>query len=197
MWNYARNREPRPFSKGRGERGLTYLEVVTVVGIVALLATLALSQPRRGRITANEQAAIQTLRTVFSGLGWYQTINNSFPTNLSVLASATPPYVEPSLAAGGTRQGYLYAYQVGSPPQQFTMIATPQFPGVTGVNTFMMDESGTIDTQEVAAISAGRPPGGGVITTDGNRSPGGNDAGGGLSLPGGVIVSSTIGSPDN
>ncbi|MBI3021528.1 MAG: type II secretion system protein [Candidatus Omnitrophica bacterium] len=148
MWSYTRTRQ----------RGLTYLEVVIVVGIVALLATLALSQPGRGRITANEQAAVQSLRTIFSGLGWYRTINNSFPTNLSTLASATPPYIDASLASG-IRQGYLFAYTRGQAAEQFTMIATPQFPGVTGVSTFLMDESGAIGTTTIPGMGGEGSPG--------------------------------------
>jgi prepilin-type N-terminal cleavage/methylation domain-containing protein len=50
----------------RSERGLTIIELMVVISVIAILASVALPNLLSGRITANESAAVQTLKGLSS-----------------------------------------------------------------------------------------------------------------------------------
>ena len=58
------------------------------------------------------------------------------------LAGSNPSFID-SILGSGTKQGYVFTYaRVNA--NQYTIVATPVTPNVTGTNTFFVDESGVI-----------------------------------------------------
>jgi len=130
--------------------GFTLVEILIVVGIIILLAALALPNLLRVRLNANEASAIVSLRRISSACEGFRAAQTppTYPTILTDLSNASPPFLD-SFLASGTKQGYSFVYTPNL-PQQYTCISSPLTPGVTGSRTFVVDESGVITSDGVA-----------------------------------------------
>jgi len=125
-------------------RGFTLVEIMIIVAIIAMLAAISIPAFLRARIQANETSAIASLRTISTACVGYRSIQSplTYPNDLSELSGAVPPYID-SILGAGTKQGYTFNYTlVGS--DQYTVIASPVTPDITGSRTFFLDESGVI-----------------------------------------------------
>ena len=125
----------------------TLVEIMIVVGIIALLAAIAIPHLLRTRINANESSAIATLRTIASAYISFRSVNTAYPTVLASMASpnTTPPYIDTILGCSGTtcaKSGYSFAMTGGA--NTFTATAVPQNYQVSGIRSFYLDESGVI-----------------------------------------------------
>ena len=127
----------------RLKRGFTLVEIMIVVAIIALLAAIAIPNLLRARHNANEAAAISALRTLSSAMESYRAAQTppSYPASLVVLSNETPPYIDSTLA-GGTKQGYSYAYTSGA--NTYSATASPVTVNVTGTRIFFVNESGVL-----------------------------------------------------
>jgi prepilin-type N-terminal cleavage/methylation domain-containing protein len=125
-------------------RAFTLIEIMIVVGIVAILISLAVPNILRSRVIANEGAALANLRTVNSACQLYHINNETYPSNLSDLVepNSNPPYMDPTLAAG-QKQGYEFIYNLAS-QDHFTINANPLFSGLLKSRYFYTDESGVM-----------------------------------------------------
>ena len=130
----------------RLERGFTLVEIMIVVAIIALLAAIAIPNVLRGRATANETAAVGSLRALLSSLEMYRSVNNAYPTNWSSMGVAVPPfYPQPFTSQTSnlaqTVQGYTYAYTGAA--SQYTLTAVPSAANI-GSRQFLTNESGLV-----------------------------------------------------
>jgi len=125
-------------------RGFTLVEIMIVVAIVVVLASLSAPNLLRARVNANEGAALANLRTINNACQLYHINNDTFPSGLSDLIepASNPPYIDPALATG-QKQGYEFAYNLES-PDHFTINANPLFSGLLKSRYFYTDESGIV-----------------------------------------------------
>ena len=130
------------------ETGFTLVEVMLAMGIIALLAAIAIPNVLRGRTTANESAVIANVRALSSALEMYRAVNNQYPWPWQgeMYTNADPDYGPPAFNGnmfGSLVQGYSYVYGRGT-PQTFILLAQPLNLGRDGIRTFFTDQTGII-----------------------------------------------------
>jgi len=139
-------------------QAFTIIEVLVVVAILVLLASVGVMQLSRAQIVTREQLAISNLRTLSKACHWYFLSQQDYPPNLASLGSANPPFVEAQLAADpATKQGYRFTYVPaggGPPVATFELHARPVSYLVSGERSFYTDQS-----LIVHATSANSPAG--------------------------------------
>ena len=144
------------------ERGFTLVEIMIVVAIIALLASIAIPNILRGRTTANESAAIGNLRALVSSLEMDRSVNNAYPIlatwqatmyGADCLAGTAPdpdfgpPSFCQTLTGGGaanTIQGFVYTYAGNATGDTYTLLAVPSTVGTTGTRSFFVNQTGLV-----------------------------------------------------
>jgi len=141
------------------KRAFTLIEIMVVVGIIAVLATLSISLMLRNRMSTNETLAVASCRTVVSACQSFYAANlpHTYPDSLATLGNpgVGPSYIDNTIAAGA-RSGYTFTYALVN-PVSFTLNADPQFPGRTGNRYFYTDETGRITAKEGGQAGPGDP----------------------------------------
>lgn len=136
-------------------KGFTLVEIMIVVAIIALLAAIAIPNLLRARLAANESAAIAALKTVATSAHTYRAAGTTYPANLSVLGSTTPPYID-SVLASGEKSGYSFA--LTGDTSGFTATAVPVSVNTTGVRRFFVDTSGVIRASDTGNATVDSDP---------------------------------------
>lgn len=77
----------------KNNNGFTLVEICLVVGIILLLAAIAIPNILRVRVNANETSAQATLKTIANAMEMYTNVNNVYPGTTSDLFSVSPPYL--------------------------------------------------------------------------------------------------------
>jgi len=130
-------------------KGFTFVEIMIVVAIIALLSAIAIPNLLRARITANEAAAQATLRTISTAFETYAaTSNGAYPTDEALLTNVSPPYLNRAYE-NITTYGYVYTYPTKN-ATEYCLQAAPA-PGTTGNKTYRIRTGGVLE--EVACGS--------------------------------------------
>ena len=105
----------------KNTKGFSLLELLIVVAIILIIATIAIPSLLRSRQSANESAAVANLRTINTAQVTYLTSSGGTFGNLSDLQTAG--LIDTSFGNALGKSGYTYS--VTTAIGQYTVIATP------------------------------------------------------------------------
>ena len=120
----------------RSSGGFSLLELLIVVGIILVIATMAIPSLLRSRQTANENAAVATLRTISNAEASYVSSGGSYGSVSQLIGQQLLDD-----RFNGAVGGYLYSIAAG--PYEYSVIATPVSPN-TGRYGYYMVTDGVI-----------------------------------------------------
>ena len=131
----------KEFSKAKG---FTLVEVMIVVSIIVLLATLAISGLLRARITANESVAQTVLKSISNACENFASSNSgNYPINIDALTlTSNPPYLQEDYTSN-PRAGYNYTCDTMD-NSGYTCTATPVDCSRTGTQTYTITTGGVM-----------------------------------------------------
>ncbi|OLC87585.1 MAG: hypothetical protein AUH88_02630 [Acidobacteria bacterium 13_1_40CM_4_61_5] len=163
----------------RSAAGFSLIELLIVVGIILIIASIAIPNYMKSRMVANEAAAVENIRTITTAETTYNiSYGNGYAPTLLTLGGKPPvscnnaALIDDVLAATALRIGYNFSYAagpaVGAPPagcapglNLYTVAAMPVVPGSTGQRGFCADPSAVIRTEPTGV--AGNPGVGGCV----------------------------------
>ncbi|MGH9815034.1 MAG: type IV pilin protein [Candidatus Acidiferrales bacterium] len=142
--------------------GFSLIELLIVVAVILIVASIAIPNFMRARMQANEAAAVQNLRTISTAQVAYITAYaNGFAPGLPALTGNPPVTCNQAglidgVLAAGQKTGYRYVYHPGTPVlvagvgcgavgvSDYQISAEPLAVGSSGQRSFCMTQTGLI-----------------------------------------------------
>lgn len=130
----------------RKNGGFSLVELMVVVAIIAIIATIGIPSLARARINACESSAQGNLKALCGAQVSYNASHKQYAGTWGDLtadpAGGPPALLDPLWVEGRVLNGYVFTGSLAA--ATFTFTATPQIAGSTGVRTFSISESGAI-----------------------------------------------------
>ena len=130
----------------RSQRGFSLIELMIVIAIILIIATIALPKLNRAKMYAHETAAIKTLQTIHTAQTQYQSQFGKFAASLTELGPPQNGQPGPQAAdlidsnlASGEKSGYKFV--VAGNQGGYTISAVPIAYNSTGSRSFFSDQT--------------------------------------------------------
>lgn len=132
------------FLFARKSAGFTLVEIMIAVAIIAVLVAISIPSILRSRLIANEDDAIQAVRTIHSAEAIYRISNPTY-ADIFTLITSKPPYITGFTTPGvfGWRKAYFFTV-VNISSDRYTVFGFPRSYSKTGVRSFRCNETGAI-----------------------------------------------------
>jgi prepilin-type N-terminal cleavage/methylation domain-containing protein len=151
------------------QAGFSLIELLIVVAIILIIASIAIPNLIRSKMAANEASAVAAMRTYNTASSAFSTQFGNFPTKLADLGpsnGATPTSTQADLVDvilgqdPAKKSGYTFVY-VATPATgttSYTLTATPQVVGTTGQRGFFTDQTAVIRADSTGAATSASTP---------------------------------------
>ena len=152
------------------QTGFSLIELLIVVAIILIIASIAIPSLLSSRMSANEASAVANLRTVataetaysasYAAIGYSNALADLGDGGSSnCVASSTQACLIDSLLAGGVKSGYTitYANDGNTPAVGYTLHADPLARGETGRRSFFSNQPGEIRYNATAVATVTDP----------------------------------------
>ena len=140
----------------RSRRGFSLIELLLVVAVILIVASIAVPNFLKSRLRANEASAVASLRMINTAAITYSITypDLGFPALLTTLGGANPCTAASSTQAcliddslsQGIKSGYSFVWTGDGavPSVSFIVTGTPQAVGGSGQRMFCSDQTGVI-----------------------------------------------------
>ena len=138
-------------------KGFTLVEVMIVVLIIGIIASLSMPSLSKSKMAAHEASAISAIRTLVTAQITYATKGTSAGNFAPDLAALQAANLIDSVLGSGTAEAYSFA--LSGSGVQYTIDARPLVYGTSGVRSFFTDATGAIRYTTANAAATVSDPG--------------------------------------
>ena len=125
-------------------KAFTLVEIMIAISVLVLLASIAIPNLLRARLTANDTAAQATLKTISNACESYGAANfGSYPTDITDLTDANPSYLNENYTDGNVRYGYNFSCDTLD-ESGYSCTATSQVCNHTGSKVYTITTGGIL-----------------------------------------------------
>jgi type II secretory pathway pseudopilin PulG len=130
------------------KKARSFVAIMIVISIIALLLRFAIEQVLRINISQNESTAQDTLKLISTAIENYAKDHKGiFPSDLSVLIRSSPAYIEKEYISLSYMKGYNYNC-IRLETSGYTCSASPAKCNFSGRTTYTITTGGSLSSEE-------------------------------------------------